>query len=44
MRTTFLMLATAAVLALPAGVQATAQSLLSDTVVADTRLADFQKL
>ena len=37
MRTTFLMLATAAALALPAGVQATAQSLLSDTVVADTR-------
>ena len=37
MRTTFLMLATAAALALPAGVQAAAQSLLSDTVVADTR-------
>lgn len=37
MKNTFLMLATAVTLALPAGVQATAQSLLSDTVVADTR-------
>ena len=37
MRTTFLMLTTAAALALPLGVQATAQSLLPDTVIADTR-------
>ena len=37
MKATLLMLATAATLALPGGMPAAAQSLLSDTVVADTR-------